>query len=129
MKRLQEKGQNIALKKEAARAIEVYHEWFASGFDDKCSSGDSTGVASLPWQEILDEVHREIKARDYWPKTFATYAYWISDFQGFVREKPPVACETQDVEGYLSHPAVNWHLAATTQNQAFHALPFLFPIF
>lgn len=56
-----------------------------------------------------------IKIRNYLKKTFRTYASWINRFGWF-----------DDVKRFLTDLAVNRNVAATTQNQAFNALLYLF---
>jgi integron integrase len=79
-----------------------------------------------PWQVIYDSLRQEIRVRGYSRKTFDTYAHWIADFERYVRSKSPDKCDTPDVKTYLSHLAVDRHVAASTQNQAFNSLLFLF---
>ncbi|HMN13271.1 MAG TPA: integron integrase [Bellilinea sp.] len=68
----------------------------------------------------------EIKVRHYSRKTLQTYAKWCRQFQRFLKNKPPVELTTADVKEYLTWLAVKCNVAASTQNQAFNSLLFLF---
>ncbi len=46
--------------------------------------------------------------------------------QGFTRSKPPSALTVDDVKAFLTHLAVEKHVSASSQNQAFNALLFVF---
>ncbi|OHE56042.1 MAG: integrase, partial [Thermodesulfovibrio sp. RBG_19FT_COMBO_42_12] len=62
----------------------------------------------------------------YSRKTLKTYALWARQYQRFLRHKPPSGLSSTDVKEYLTYLAVECHVAASTQNQAFNALLFLF---
>ena len=64
--------------------------------------------------------------RHYSRKTLKAYADWSRKFQGFLRDKTPDALTADDVKAYLTYLAVNCKVAASTQNQAFNALLFLY---
>ncbi|HEY6871790.1 MAG TPA: integron integrase [Geobacteraceae bacterium] len=68
----------------------------------------------------------EIKVRHYSRKTLQTYAKWSRQFQRFLKNKPPEELSTADVKEYLTYLAVKCNVAASTQNQAFNSLLFLF---
>ena len=68
----------------------------------------------------------EIKVRHYSRKTLKTYALWSRNFQRFLKNKPPEEVSTADVKEYLTYLAVQCRVAASTQNQAFNSLIFLF---
>ncbi len=82
--------------------------------------------ASPSWDKIIDSLAAEIKMRHYSRKTLKTYADWSRKFQSYLRNKPPDELSATDVKSYLTYLAVNCKVAASTQNQAFNALLFLF---
>jgi hypothetical protein len=82
--------------------------------------------ASPEWDTVLEKLAAEIKVRHYSRKTLKTYAHWSRQFQRFLKNKPPQELSTADVKEYLTHLAVKCHVAASTQNQAFNSLLFLF---
>lgn len=68
----------------------------------------------------------EIKVRHYSRKTLKTYTNWSRQFQRFLKDKPPQELSTADVKDYMTYLAVTCKVAASTQNQAFNSLLFLF---
>jgi integron integrase len=81
---------------------------------------------SPAWDKIIDNLAAEIKTRHYSRKTLKAYADWSRKFQSYLRNKPPDELSATDVKAYLTYLAVQCHVAASTQNQAFNALLFLF---
>lgn len=92
-----------------------YNEW-------RCLEKSS----SPAWDKIIDDLAAEIKTRHYSRKTLKTYGDWSRKFQGFLRNKAPVELSAADVKAYLTYLAVNCKVSASTQNQAFNALLFLY---
>lgn len=82
--------------------------------------------ASPAWDKIIENLAAEIKTRHYSRKTLKTYADWSRKFQSYLRNKPPDTLTADDVKAYLTYLAVNCKVAASTQNQAFNALLFLY---
>ncbi|ABQ27042.1 integron integrase [Geotalea uraniireducens] len=89
-----------------------------AGYQDKSDSSE--------WDAVLEKLAEEIKVRHYSRKTLKTYALWSRQFQRFLKNKPPQELSTADVKEYLTYLAVKCHVAASTQNQAFNSLLFLF---
>jgi integron integrase len=89
-----------------------------AGYQEKSDSPE--------WDEVLGKLADEIKVRHYSRKTLQTYALWSRQFQRFLKDKSPYELTTDDVKDYLTFLAVNCHVAASTQNQAFNSLLFLF---
>lgn len=81
---------------------------------------------SPAWDQVIEILSAEIKVRHYSRKTLKTYADWGRKFQRYLTDKPPEELSSLDVNEYLTHLAVNQHVASSTQNQAFNALLFLF---
>lgn len=81
---------------------------------------------SPDWDMIIDSLSAEIKTRYYSRKTLKAYADWSRKFQSYLKNKHPDALTAADVKEYLTYLAVNGRVAASTQNQAFHALLFLY---
>jgi integron integrase len=78
------------------------------------------------WVHLYEGLKNEIRLRHYSPKTLSTYQGWLRKFQAFVKSKDTRLLSQQDVKDYLTHLAVNKKVAASTQNQAFNALLFLY---
>jgi integron integrase len=62
----------------------------------------------------------------YSPRTEDCYADWAVRFIRFHGMRHPNTMGAPEIEMFLTDLAVNAHVAASTQNQAFHALLFLF---
>ncbi len=88
--------------------------------------GYAVTSASPEWDAVIAELAAEIKTRHYSRKTLKTYAHWSRKFQGFLKNKPPKSLSSTDVKEYLTYLAVQCRVSASTQNQAFNALLFLF---
>jgi len=89
-------------------------------------AGYQVKTDSPEWDEVLAKLAAEIKIRHYSRKTLKAYAKWSRSFQRFLKNKPPEQLATSDVKNYLTYLAVDCHVAASTQNQAFNSLLFLF---
>ena len=81
---------------------------------------------SPEWDALIDRLAAEIKLRHYSRKTLKTYADWSRKFQSYLKNKRPDELSAMDVKDYLTYLAVNCKVAASTQNQAFNALLFLY---
>lgn len=60
------------------------------------------------------------------PRTEQAYVHWIVDFIACTKWTKPEDLTSQQVTDYLSHLAIDRKVSASTQNQAFNALLFLF---
>ena len=83
----------------------------------------ATGVS---WVWVYDKLEASIKVRHYSPKTLQSYRSWIRKFQSFTKSKTPTVVSMDDVKNFLTFLAVKKKVAASSQNQAFNALLFLF---
>jgi integron integrase len=81
---------------------------------------------SPEWDTIIDMLAAEIRTRHYSRKTLKAYADWSRKFQSYLKNKPPRELSAADVKAYLTYLAVRCKVSASTQNQAFNALLFLF---
>ncbi len=81
---------------------------------------------SPAWDQAIEKLAAEIKVRHYSRKTLKTYAGWGRKFQGYLQDRSPEELSSVDVKEYLTYLAVERRVAASTQNQAFNALLFLF---
>ena len=93
-------------------------QYSEAGYQEKSDSAE--------WDNVLEAMATEIKVRHYSRKTLQTYANWSRNFQRFLKNKPPGMLATEDVKEYLAFLAVKCKVAASTQNQAFNSLLFLY---
>jgi integron integrase len=82
-----------------------------------------TGVS---WVDIYRRLEAAIKVRHYSVKTWQAYRHWLTALQTFTKSKDPRLLTMADVKSFLSFLAVEKQVAASSQNQAFNALLFLF---
>ncbi len=67
-----------------------------------------------------------IRLLHYSRRTEEAYLHWIRRFIRFHRLRHPLELGVPEVEAFLSHLAVEGRVAASTQNQAFSAIMFLY---
>jgi hypothetical protein len=78
------------------------------------------------WKAEYTELTNVITMRHYSPRTLKTYTQWVRKLQAFTRSKPPESLSSEDVKAFLTFLAVQRHVSASSQNQAFNALLFFF---
>jgi integron integrase len=83
-------------------------------------------LSGASWVSVFDKLAAAIQVRHYSPKTLQAYRSWIRQFQNFTHSKAPELLNMDDVKNFLTFLAVQKKVAASTQNQAFNALLFLF---
>jgi len=76
--------------------------------------------------KLLDQVRMKIRQKHYSIRTEQAYTDWIRRFILFHGKRHPAAMGELEIEAFLTHLAVNRNVAASTQNQAFSALLFLY---
>ena len=75
---------------------------------------------------LLDRVRLAIRVRHYSPRTEKAYVAWIRQYIFFLGKRHPDELGAPEVTGYLSHLASQCRVSASTQNQAFAAILFLY---
>ena len=85
-------------------------------------------VSRQPFTELvlLDRIRDEVRKRHYSDRTEDAYSNWVERYLRFHRLRDPREMGKEEVERFLSHLAVERDVAASTQNQAFSALLFLY---
>jgi len=131
LQKLTEKGQSPAKQRQATQSVRVYFDiekkLVSQHHSSDVGSSETHPPATVtPWDAVFQTLRDTIRLRNYSYKTYTTYAGWISRFEQFVNSKPPDQIQMQDVKAFLTTLAVHSHVAASTQNQAFNALLFLF---
>jgi integron integrase len=74
----------------------------------------------------MDKVRHTIRALHYSRKTEKSYSHWIRSFIRFHKYKHPSDMGAPEISQYLTWLAVERHVSAATQNQAFNAIVFLY---
>ncbi|AWN16731.1 integron integrase [Salinisphaera sp. LB1] len=76
--------------------------------------------------KLLDQVGERVRLKHYSIRTEKTYLAWIRRFILFHGKRHPKDMGKPEVEAFLTHLAVDRHVAASTQNQALNAVLFLY---
>jgi integron integrase len=98
------------------------------GAPDPAGAGPGRPVSAAPVTvaELPKRVREEVSHRHYSPETGKAYAAWTQRFLAFARGKDLSQITSSDVKTFLTHLAVQENVSASTQNQAFSALLFMF---
>jgi integrase len=76
--------------------------------------------------KLLDQVRTKIKFKHYSKSTETNYVLWIKQFILYHNKRHPNEMGKVEIEQFLSHLATHRKVSASTQNQAFNALMFLY---
>ena len=87
-------------------------------------SPSTAAVASSP--KLLDRVRWHLRVKHYSIRTEQAYVDWIRRYILFHRKRHPNEMSEKEIAEFLTHLAVEKSVAASTQNQAFSALLFLY---
>ncbi len=77
-------------------------------------------------KKLLDQVRDLIRTRHYSIRTEDAYVSWIKRYILFHNKRHPRDMGAPEIEIFLTHLATQRNVAASTQNQAFNALLFLY---
>ena len=110
---------------QAEKAVEWYQRAFLSG-----DGGNTPTAAALSdradWSDVFEAARIRFRQRGYALRTEESYLAWIKRFGDFFERRAPHSLESTEAGKYLTHLAVGQEVRASTQNQAFHSLRFLF---
>ena len=87
---------------------------------------NDSGELESRWMGFLGEVQMSLRSERYAYRTEQSYLEWVKRFLLFVRPKERSDLNQVAVEDYLSFLALKRRVAASTQNQAFNAILFMF---
>jgi site-specific recombinase XerD len=90
------------------------------------AGSQGTTAAEPPPPRLLDQVRDKLRLLHYAKRTEEAYVDWIRRYILFHGQRDPREMRTPEVEAFLTHLAVQGNVAASTQNQAFSALLFLY---
>jgi integron integrase len=85
-----------------------------------------TVAGSLRKPKLLDRVRGVLRLKHYSIRTEEAYVDWIRRFVLFHEKRHPAQMGENEITAFLTHLAAVRHVAASTQNQAFSALLFLY---
>jgi len=89
-------------------------------------SGDTQPRSNCGSKKLLDQFREKMRALHYALATEKSYRPWIVEFLRFHRTggewRHPTEMGKAEIEAFLTYLAIDRHVAAKTQNQAFSAL-------
>ena len=86
----------------------------------------TTSPVSAPEPKLLEQVRHRLRIKHYSLRTERSYIAWIRNFILFHHKRHPRDMAAAEVEFFLSYLAVDRGVSPSTQNQALHALLFLY---
>jgi integron integrase len=89
-------------------------------------AGVAGGAIAPSPPRLLDRVREAITTRHYSPRTLRAYVFWIKRYIFFHGKRHPNQMGAPEVAGFLGSLAMGGRVSASTQNQAFSALLFLY---
>lgn len=124
-RKLEEKRQGSFQRKQASASVELYYRILEESGDRP--EAESRLEEELEcWAVVLRKLKECILTRHYSKKTLSTYAMWVKQFRDFLKNGDPANVTAEDAAGFFTYLATVKKVAASTQNQAFNALLFLF---
>jgi integron integrase len=130
--KLAEKRQTPEQQQQAGHAVSLYYQLIGARLEPLnhhkpiVLSIAKSKEADGGWQSVLDDLSAEIKTRHYSPKTLKAYTHWTTQFRNFTQFKEAKALSSKEVKEFMRFLAVKREVSASTQNQAFNALLFLY---
>lgn len=144
VKNLEHKGQATWQIDQAKRAVSLYQTCLTNAdtpslsrlplapakkgeasSDNNIATQKKTDMFS-DWPHVFARIETIITAKHYSPVTLKHYLGWARRFAGFIYNKPPALLTCAMAKEFLEYLAVERHVSASSQNQAFNALLFLF---
>lgn len=126
LQKLTSKNQSADAQKRAAVAVKLYYDTIRNWPSKLPASDNGEAHTEDAWDLVYKKLKEEIRTRQYSPKTLATYRIWTEQFQKYLKSKNPGELTADDAVRYLTHLATDQHVVASTQNQAFNALLFVY---
>lgn len=113
--------------RQAEEAVRLYVVHFLSGKTTRLSPNTPPSQAPMhDRQELLSKVRELIRLKHYSYSTERTYLDWIHRFFRFLDSTGRTTLSGDDMRDYLGYLALQKRVSASTQNQAFNALLFLY---
>jgi len=81
---------------------------------------------SLSWTALEKAIRSALRLKHYALKTETAYVHWMRQFVGFHNGRRPSEMGESEIHAFLTHLAINRHVAASTQNVALNAIVFFY---
>jgi len=116
--------------KQADDALRLYIHHFLKG-ETSMLSPDPPRKRLPDFSKVIDEMRQAMRIKHYSYRTERSYLDWVKRFNDYVsnvkkKDVHKVGLASDDVRDFLSYLAITKRVSASTQNQAFNALLFLF---
>jgi integron integrase len=117
--------------RQAENAIQLYTERFLDRSKaPPCQLHNFEKSSSSLFSPVMEKMRQALRIKHYAYRTERAYLDWIQEFYQYLRNVKKKglnsALKSADVRDFLSHLALKKRVAASTQNQAFNAIIFLF---
>jgi len=119
--------------RQADEAVGLYVKHFLAGHATALSPNEKTASPNLASDSkaLQKKIQEALRIKHYSYSTERTYLHWCNGFFKYLAatrnaDGLPRRLDATAVRDYLSHLAVRQRVSASTQNQAFNALLFLF---
>jgi integron integrase len=116
--------------RQADDALRLFFHYFLKDDISKYHNTEHIKGISTDISKIVSEVQEALRIKRYAYRTEQTYIKWIKSFYYYVtnekNKEKDEELESNDVRDFLSYLALKRNVSASTQNQAFNALLFLF---
>ncbi|MEP7136696.1 MAG: integron integrase [Chloroflexota bacterium] len=83
-------------------------------------------ASSPQGKKLLDQMHDQIRLKQYSPRTEKTYISWVRQYILFHNKRHPKEMGVDEIKQFLAHLVSDKKIAASTQNQALSAVLFLY---
>ena len=103
----------------------LYHYCYQKG--KKCPNPPQPPhLTNRQKKKLLDQYRDALRIKHYSPRTEDTYIQWVRNYILFHNKRHPKEMGIPEIGQYLTHLATKQQVAASTQNQAFSAILFLY---
>ena len=89
-------------------------------------SSASQHISSLNGKKLLDQYRDALRLKHYSPRTEDTYVTWVKNYILFHDKRHPKEMGIPEIGQFLTQLATTQEVSASTQNQAFSAILFLY---
>ncbi len=76
--------------------------------------------------QLLESIKQTVRRKNYSPRTAETYAKWARAFILFHKKRHPLEMGKAEIEAYLNYLANTCRMSASSRNQCYHALKFMY---
>ena len=108
---------------QAAQAIKLYQ--FFETRNKSASSRHALGT-DAQWRAVADDMRNMLRLMHRSIRTESAYLGWVRRFYRYLNGKSPQSLGSSHVKDFMTYLAVEQKVSASTQNQAFNAILFLF---